>query len=140
MATCGGDPSRRVGPGIGRELVQRHLDAPEVVIAEAALGALVWTDRPDEALPVLLRYADGGPGSGCAVAAGRAARHIPLSRLPDVLGPVLTGPAKITGRKEAALLLARCGRPQVMTMLLEAYHLRSTKVGQIQSFRERRHE
>jgi hypothetical protein len=48
-----------VAPSIGRELVPSRLDAPEVVIAEAALGALVWTDWPDEALPVLLRYADG---------------------------------------------------------------------------------
>jgi hypothetical protein len=39
-------------PGIGREVVLRHLDAPEVVIAEAALGALVWSDRPDGLLVV----------------------------------------------------------------------------------------
>ncbi|MDT5039386.1 MAG: hypothetical protein QOE51_371 [Actinoplanes sp.] len=40
-------------PGVGRELVLRHFDDPQVPIAEAALGALVWTDQPDEALPVL---------------------------------------------------------------------------------------
>jgi hypothetical protein len=32
--------------------VLRHLDASEVVIAEAALGALVWSDRPDGFLVV----------------------------------------------------------------------------------------
>lgn len=108
-------------PGVGGELVARHLDDPEVVIAEAALGALVWTDRPGEALPVLLRYAGGDRARVALYAAGRAARHVPPSRLPAVLGPVLTGPAKITSRKEAARLLARYGPPAVMATLLEAY-------------------
>ena len=108
-------------PGVGRELVLRHLDAPEVVIAEAALGALVWTDRPDEALPVLLRYAGGDRARVAMYAAGRAARHMAPSRLPGVLSEVLTGPAKTTSRKEAARLMARYGPPRVMAMLLEAY-------------------
>ncbi|MBB5110530.1 hypothetical protein FHU28_000369 [Micromonospora echinospora] len=109
-------------PGVGRELVLRHLDAPEVAIAEAALGALVWTDRPDEALPVLLRYADGDRARVALYAAGRAARHVAPSRLAHVLTEVLTGPAKITSRKEAARLLARYGPPHVMATLLDAYH------------------
>jgi hypothetical protein len=108
-------------PGAGRELVLRHVDAPEVAIAEAALGALVWTDRPDEALPVLLRYADGDRARVALYAAGRAARHVPPSRLADVLAEVVTGPAKITSRKEAARLLARYGPPRVMATLLDAY-------------------
>ncbi|MEU6076765.1 HEAT repeat domain-containing protein [Micromonospora sp. NPDC047074] len=105
----------------GRELVLRHLDAPEVAIAEAALGALVWTDRPAEALPVLLRYADGDRARVASYAAGRAVRHVPPSRLPDVLGAVLTGPAKITSRKEAVRLLARYGPPQAMATLLDVH-------------------
>lgn len=108
-------------PGAGRELVLRHLDDPEVVVAEAALGALVWTDRPAEALPVLLRYAGGDRARVALYAAGRAARHVPPSRLPEVLGAVLTGPAKITSRKEAARLLAHYGPPRAMATLLEAY-------------------
>ncbi|MGC3862386.1 hypothetical protein ACPSM1_19635 [Micromonospora chersina] len=107
--------------GAGRELVLRHLDAPEVAIGEAALGALVWTDRPDEALPVLLRYADGDRARVALYAAGRAARHVPPSRLADVFGEVVTGPVKITSRKEAARLLARYGPPRVMAKLLDAY-------------------
>ncbi|WP_243710098.1 hypothetical protein [Micromonospora sp. KC213] len=86
--------------GAGRELVLRHPDAPEVVIAEAALGALVWTDRPAEALPVLLRYADGDRARVALYAAGRAARHAAPSRLPGMLGEVMTGRAKTpAGRK-----------------------------------------
>ncbi|TDC73280.1 hypothetical protein E1193_25835 [Micromonospora sp. KC606] len=109
-------------PGAGRKLVLRHLDAPEVPIAEAALGALVWTDRPDEELPVLLRYADSDRARVALYAAGRAARHVAPSRLAEVLSEVLTGPAKITSRKEAARLLARYGPPPVMATLLDAYH------------------
>ncbi|WBB93448.1 hypothetical protein [Verrucosispora sp. WMMC514] len=109
-------------PGAGRELVLRHLDAPDVAIAEAALGALVWTDRPDEALPVLLRYADSDRARVALYAAGRAARHVAPPRLVPVLTEVLTGPAKITSRKEAARLLARHGPPQVMATLLDTYH------------------
>ncbi|SCG39693.1 hypothetical protein [Micromonospora coxensis] len=105
----------------GRELVLRHLDAPEVAIAEAALGALVWTDRPDEALPVLLRHADGDRARVALYAAGRAARHVPPSRLAVTLAEVVTGPAKVTSRKEAARLLARHGPPQAMTTLLATY-------------------
>ncbi|GAB3158478.1 hypothetical protein GCM10027290_61810 [Micromonospora sonneratiae] len=108
-------------PDAGRELVLRHLDDSEVVIAEAALGALVWTDRPAEALPVLLRYADGDRARVALYAAGRAARYVAPSRLADVLGEVVTGPAKITSRKEAARVLARYGPPQVMATLLDAY-------------------
>jgi len=63
-------------PDAGRELVLRHLDASEVVIAEAALGALVWTDRPDEGLPVLLRYADRGRGKPGGTAHGPS--HVPV--------------------------------------------------------------
>ncbi|MEU7574603.1 hypothetical protein [Micromonospora sp. NPDC049240] len=106
----------------GRALVRRHLDAPEVPVAEAALGALVRTDRPDEALPVLLRYADGDRARVALYAAARAARHVPPSRLVDLLGALLrTGPAKITSRKEAARLLARYGPPAAMATLRDAY-------------------
>ena len=130
-------------PGAGRELVLRHLDAPEVAIAEAALGALVFTDRPDQALPVLLRYADGDRARVALYAAGRAARHVPPSRLADVLGEVVTGSAKITSRKEAARLLARYGPPQVMTTLLDAYtnpHAhRDVRVAIVSAARQRLH-
>ncbi|GAA3763422.1 hypothetical protein [Micromonospora maritima] len=105
----------------GRELVRRHLDAPEVPIAEAALGALVRTDRPDEALPVLLRYADGDRARVALYAAGRAARHVPPARLAELLGAVLTAPAKVTSRKEAVRLLARYGPPSVTGAMRDTY-------------------
>ncbi|GIE78190.1 hypothetical protein Aph02nite_41400 [Actinoplanes philippinensis] len=108
-------------PAGGREATLRHVGAPEVPIAEAALGALVWTDRPADALPVLLGHAGGDRARVALYAAGRAAQHVPPSRLPEVLGPLLTGDTKVTSRKEAARLLARYGPPHMMGMLLDAY-------------------
>ncbi|MBB4956322.1 hypothetical protein FHR38_000055 [Micromonospora polyrhachis] len=108
-------------PGLGRAVVLRHVDASEVVIAEAALGALVWGDRPDEALPVLLEYAGGDRARVALYAAGRAARHVPPAQLPVLLGGVLFGPAKITSRKAAVRLLARYGSSEVMATLLQVY-------------------
>ncbi|MFG1718591.1 hypothetical protein ACGFLT_19430 [Micromonospora chalcea] len=108
------------GPA-GRELVLRHLDAPQVPVAEAALGALARTDRPDEAFPVLLRYADGDRARVALYAAGRAARHVPPARLAEPLGGVLTGAAKVTSRKEAARLLARYAPVDVLATLADVY-------------------
>jgi hypothetical protein len=134
-------------PDAGRELVLRHVDDPAVVLAEAALGALAWTDRPDEALPVLLGYAGGDRARVALYAAGRAARYVAPALLPGLLGPIVTGgagpeagaagieagaaggrtgaigagAAKVTSRKEAARLLARFGAAGVMVLLLRAY-------------------
>ncbi|MFI5836208.1 hypothetical protein ACIA5A_21290 [Micromonospora sp. NPDC051300] len=107
----------------GREMVRRQLDAPEVPIVETALAALARTDRPDEALPVLLGHADGDRARVALYAAGRAARHVPPSTVADAFGAVLRrDTAKITSRKEAARLLARYGPPSAMATLLRTYH------------------
>ncbi|QLQ34944.2 hypothetical protein [Micromonospora robiginosa] len=106
----------------GREMVRRQLDASEVPIVETALAALARTDRPDEALPVLLSHADGDRARVALYAAGRAARHVPPSTLADALGAVLRrDTAKVTSRKEAARLLARYGPPSAMATLRRAY-------------------
>ncbi|MGX7671334.1 hypothetical protein [Plantactinospora sp. DSM 117369] len=109
-------------PALGREPVLRYIDSPTVVLAEAALGALVWTDRPAEALPLLLQHAGDDRARVALYAAGRAVRFVAPSRLPAALRPVLLDPGtKVTSRKEAARLLARYGPPQVMGMLLDTY-------------------
>ena len=109
-------------PALGRELVLRYLDSPTVVLAEAALGALAWTDRPAEALPLLLGHAGDDRARVALYAAGRVARFLPPSRLPAALQPVLRDPGvKVTSRKEAARLLARLGPPRVMETLLATY-------------------
>ncbi|MEV6304672.1 hypothetical protein AB0M02_35045 [Actinoplanes sp. NPDC051861] len=105
----------------GREFVLRHVGSPDVVVAEAALGALIWTDRPDEALPVLLGHAGDDRARVALYAAGRAASWVRPSLLPELLLPVLTGPARVTSKKEAARLLARFGPASAMSGLLAAY-------------------
>ena len=107
--------------GPGRELVRRHLTAGEVVIAEAALGALAATDRPEEALAVLLEHADDDRARVAVAAAGRAAGHVEPARLPALLGGILAGPARVTSRKEAARLLGRYAPAEVMATLLAVY-------------------
>jgi hypothetical protein len=109
-------------PALGRDLVLRHVDSPTVVLAEAALGALVWTDTPAEALPLLLERSGDDRARVALYAAGRAVRFVAPSRLPAALHPVLLDPgAKMTSRKEAARLLVRYGPPQVMRALLDTY-------------------
>ncbi|MET8578013.1 hypothetical protein [Streptomyces sp. NPDC005012] len=96
-------------PELGARLALRHVDDPEVVLAEAALAALPWTDRPEDALPVLLEQAGTDRARVAVYAAARAARFTAPSALGPSLGAVLTGqrPAKVTSRKEAARLAAR---------------------------------
>ncbi|WP_203825712.1 hypothetical protein [Actinoplanes palleronii] len=121
-------------PVAGRELLAGFLDAPDVPIAEAALGALPWTDRPDEALPVLLGYA-GGPRARVALpAAERAARFVSAPTLLALLRGVLlapqpdtsvvpqAGPVGVTSRKAAIRILARYGPPEATGLLAEVWH------------------
>ncbi|BBA98441.1 hypothetical protein RVR_4626 [Actinacidiphila reveromycinica] len=101
-------------PDAGLDLVRRHLDATDTVLAEAALGALAWTDRPAEALPILLAHAADDRARGALYAAGRVARFVPPSRLEALLRAALlpaadgTPPpaAKVTSRKEMVRLAA----------------------------------
>ncbi|MFF3687376.1 hypothetical protein [Streptomyces sp. NPDC002187] len=96
-------------PVHGRRLALEHAEAPEVVIAEAALGALPWTDLPEETLPVLLAHAGGDRARVAVYAATRVARFASPSELGVRLGGLLTSAqgVKVTSRKEAVRLAAR---------------------------------
>lgn len=107
-------------PEVGRDLVLRYVDSASVNLAEAALGALPWTDRPDEALPVLLGHADDDRARVALYAAGRAARFVRPSRLCPQLSGVLDR-GKVTSRKAAVRLLAAYGPPEAMEVLLAAW-------------------
>jgi hypothetical protein len=96
----------RVG-GPGRLLVEKYVASPNVNLAEAALGALAWTDQPAQALPVLLTYVDTDRARVATYAAGRTARYVAPSHLREALRPVALGTGKVTSRKEATRLLAR---------------------------------
>ncbi|MFD9329518.1 hypothetical protein [Streptomyces sp. NPDC060065] len=110
-------------PGRGADLVRRWTGSREVVVAEAALGALADTDRPAETLPELLAYAGGDRARVAVYAATRASRYAAPSRLAEQLRAVLLGPdAKVTSRKEAARLAAvRLPLPRAAELLTEAY-------------------
>ncbi|MFD9223695.1 hypothetical protein ACFWDI_27695 [Streptomyces sp. NPDC060064] len=112
-------------PELGRALAMKHKDDADVVVAEAALGALPWTDRPQDALPVLLEQAGSDRARVAVYAAARAARFTAPSELALSLGALLTGEqaAKVTSRKEAVRLAARFLPPQqVLALLTRAFH------------------
>ncbi|MFI1398731.1 hypothetical protein [Streptomyces sp. NPDC020681] len=112
-------------PELGRALAMKHKDDVNVVVAEAALGALPWTDRPQDALPVLLEQAGSDRARVAVYAAARAARFTAPSELALSLGALLTGEqaAKVTSRKEAVRLAARFLPPQQAAALLtRAFH------------------
>ncbi|ANP50787.1 hypothetical protein J2Z21_004567 [Streptomyces griseochromogenes] len=107
-------------PELGHALAMRHKDDGDVVVAEAALAALAWADRPQDALPALLEQAGGDRARVAVYAAGRTARFTAPSELALALGALLTGEraAKVTSRKEAARLCARFLPPQRAVALL----------------------
>ncbi|WP_106586217.1 hypothetical protein [Murinocardiopsis flavida] len=98
-------------PDAGSAIVGRHLDSPDTVLAEAALAALVWTDRPADALATLLGHTGDDRARVALYAAARAARFVAPARLAPVLRAALLpeegGPgsaAKVTSRKELVRL------------------------------------
>ncbi|MFI5530586.1 hypothetical protein ACIA8O_18795 [Kitasatospora sp. NPDC051853] len=90
-------------PVHGRLLALEHLDSAEVVLAEAALAALPWTDDPAGALAPLLARVDGDRARVAMYSAARAARHVRPAELERQLAPLTTG-GKVTTRKEAVRL------------------------------------
>ncbi|MFG3117729.1 hypothetical protein ACGF4C_25465 [Streptomyces sp. NPDC048197] len=111
-------------PERGRALAVQHADDADVVVAEAALGALPWTDRPHEVLPVLLEQAGSDRARVAVYAATRAARFAAPAELALSLGELLAGErvAKVTSRKEAVRLAARFLPPQrAVSLLAQAF-------------------
>ncbi|MEV6286661.1 hypothetical protein [Kribbella sp. NPDC051770] len=110
-------------PVIGPSAVEPYLpDAGSILLQEAALRALSWSDQPQLALPTLLRYAGTDRARVAIYAATRTARFVRPSTLPALLHPVLTGPnLKVTSRKEAARLLGELRAPGAAAVLTEAW-------------------
>lgn len=82
------------------------LRSDDVPVVEAALGALVWTDTPAAALPILLEHLGSDRARVAMYAIPRVARFLPPDVLGSTLAALLTGPPrKITVRKEALRLL-----------------------------------
>ncbi|MEU7994841.1 hypothetical protein AB0B83_05820 [Micromonospora sp. NPDC049060] len=108
-------------PDAGRELVLRHVGSPNVTLAEAALESLPWTDRPAEALPLLLSHADDDRARVALYAATRAVRFTRPADLVAPLSGVALGRGKVTSRKQAVRLLGRFGPPEAMAELVSAW-------------------
>ncbi|WBQ03067.1 hypothetical protein [Kribbella sp. CA-293567] len=109
-------------PGVGRAAVEPFLSSDLVVLQEAALASLAWTDQPELALPVLLSHAGDDRARVAMYAASRAARFVRPSLLADTFRPVLVGERmKVTSRKEAARLLGVLHAPGAGDVLGEAW-------------------
>ncbi|MBA8827707.1 hypothetical protein FHX42_005112 [Saccharopolyspora lacisalsi] len=87
-------------PGTGREVVARWTDSEDVSLAEAALGALAWTDEPESALPTLLAHRSDERARVAMTAAARCARSVRPSELAESLRRALPTAAKVNARKQ----------------------------------------
>ncbi|HEY3556158.1 MAG TPA: hypothetical protein VGL05_01770 [Kribbella sp.] len=109
-------------PVAGRAALDVFLESSDVLLQEAALSALSWTERPDAVIPLLLAHAGDDRARVAVYAAGRAARYVRPSRLPGLLQPVLTADGvKVTSRKEAVRLLGELRAPGASAVLTEAW-------------------
>ncbi|WP_052397971.1 hypothetical protein [Streptomyces sp. NRRL F-5123] len=100
-------------PEHGFKAVRRWTGSPATVLAEAALAALAWTDRPADALPLLLEHAGDDRARVAVHAAHRVCERIAPSALEAVLRAALLpgaggapAAAKVTSRKEFVRLAA----------------------------------
>jgi hypothetical protein len=97
--------------------VARWNDSSNVALAEAALGALPWTDRPADALPLLLEHTRDDRARVAVYALRRAARFVAPSRLGEIVATALVGSLKVTNRKEIARLAADFSAPQAASLV-----------------------
>lgn len=111
-------------PGENQRRVLRYLDSTNVPLAEAALGALAWSDDPAAVLPLLLGYADGDRARVAVYAATRAARYARPSAAASALRSVALSPtAKVTSRKEVLRVAAELEIPGLVELLVDAWQL-----------------
>jgi hypothetical protein len=111
-------------PGEGQDQVLRYLDASDIPLAEAALGALAWSEDPAAALPVLLGYAGGDRARVAVYAATRAARFArPSAAAPILHSVALSTSAKVTSRKEVLRIAAELEIPGLVDLLAEVWRM-----------------
>ena len=119
-------------PGLGFDAVRRHLDSSNTALAEAALAALSWTDRPADAMPLLLAHVADDRARVALYAANRVTARVAPSDLEAVLRAALlpsaadapAPAAKVTSRKELVRLAASRLPVEVAAALLaDAFEL-----------------
>ncbi|MCA9649722.1 MAG: HEAT repeat domain-containing protein [Myxococcales bacterium] len=102
--------------------LQRYLGSDDVNMVEAALGAMVWTDRPAPALPILLEHLDGDRARVAMYAMPRLARLLPAARVVDALRELLARPKlRVTVHKEALRLLGQYPTEEATALLLRVW-------------------
>jgi hypothetical protein len=93
-------------PVVEASALGRLVRSDQVPVIEAALAALAWTDRPGEALPVLLHHTDGDRARVAMYAVPRCARFLEPERLAAILDALLSKEKlRVTVHKEAVRLL-----------------------------------
>lgn len=86
--------------------LSEFIDLDEVAIKEAALGATVWLDQPNTALPILLEHTHGDRARVAMYAIPRLAKLLTADTLIQALDTLLARPRiKVTVAKEVMRLL-----------------------------------
>ncbi len=102
--------------------LEPSLRSKDVNVVEAALGAMVWTDCPAPALPILLEHLDGDRARVAMYAMPRLARLLPASAVVEALSTLLERPRlKITVHKEALRLLGQYPTEAAVALLLRTW-------------------
>ncbi len=98
------------------------LGSSDVMVQEAALGALVWIDAPAPALPILLDHLDGDRARVAMYAMPRLARLLPRARMVDALAELFARPKlKVTVHKEVLRLLGVLATERAIELLRETW-------------------
>ena len=88
------------------ETLLPFLDSQDVPTVEAALGALVWLDRPEPGLPLLLEHLDGDRARVAMYAVPRVAKLVSPETFSSTLGTLLSREKlRVTVHKEVLRLL-----------------------------------
>jgi hypothetical protein len=100
--------------------LQYAVDDADIVVQEAGLGALVWTDQPAAALPILLEHLDSDRARVAMYAVPRLARLMLRDTVVEALATVLGRPRlKVTVHKEVVRLLGQYATDRALRLLHE---------------------
>jgi hypothetical protein len=96
----------------------KELASSDVVIQEAALGAIVWTDCPAGALPILVQNLDSDRARVAIYALPRLARLTLRTDFVNALAALLEADhLKVTVHKEVLRLLGQVGSAEAVVLL-----------------------
>ena len=94
----------------------------QVPICEAALGALIWTDRPGQALEILLEHVSTDRARVAMYAIARVSRFVSQQELLTRMEALLARPVlKVTVLKEALRLIGGVGGPRAALLVHQVW-------------------